>query len=43
VLKKTIKPNGETNEIDNINLFGYKLKNNILDTTTYHGFSKGST
>jgi hypothetical protein len=43
VLKKKKKPNGETNEIDIINLFSSTLKNNILDTTTYHGFSKGST
>jgi hypothetical protein len=43
VFKKAINANGETNETDIINLFGFTLKDNILDTTTNHGFSKGST
>jgi hypothetical protein len=43
VFKKTIKANGETNEVDIINLLGFTLTYNILDITTNHGFSKGST
>jgi hypothetical protein len=35
IFKKAIKANGETVEVDIINLFGFALKNNILNGVNF--------